>query len=105
MKRIIWWLSWHWRFSRLWRWQPPKGIRSQILADPVTEEIGILLSNRSGRTSTVSTTGPIDSVVFYLLKIRADVLLCQESEDDAEQDRQFERNFACVRRHKGRGLS
>jgi hypothetical protein len=105
MKRMIWWLTWHWKFSRLWRWQPPEGIRSQILVDPVTEEIGILLSNRSGRTSTVSTTGPIDSVLFYLLKIRADVLLWQESEDDDERDRQFERNFACVRRLKGGNLS
>jgi hypothetical protein len=33
------------------------------------------------------------------------VLLWQESEDDDEQDRQFERNFACVRRLKGGNLS
>jgi hypothetical protein len=101
MRRFAWWLLWHWRIGRLWRWQPPDGIRSQILVDPVTEEIGIVLTTCSGRTSTVSTTGPIDGVLFYLLKIRSDVLLSQESEDDAERDRQFERNFACVRRLKG----
>jgi hypothetical protein len=104
MRRIGWRLWWLWRFSRLWRWQPPEGIRSQILVDPVTEEIGIILSTRSGRTSTVSTTGPMDGVLFNLLKIRADVLVWWESEGEAERDRQFERNFACVRRHKGGGV-